>query len=106
MVYLIQPTPAKDLKPGDCFRDNSQTFRVSDVKPGEKVVEIVYAFEGERLVNSTFLLLDDTLDKVVDDRTLILSEDGIEALADELLNINHAIIRIAADNGVDPFQNQ
>lgn len=66
MRYTVQPTPAKDLKPGDRFRDNSQTFWVSDIVLDEKVVEIIYAFEGERLVNSTFVTPDATLDRIIE----------------------------------------
>lgn len=106
----IRPTPAKILEPGDFFRDNSQTFQIADVELDENVVEISYFTGTCSLVNSFFLSPDDTLDKVVDtadERTLVLKKEAIKALADELLNINRAvnsIIRIAAVNGVDPFQ--
>lgn len=59
MRITIEPTPAKDMKPGDRFRDNGQSFQVTDI-------EIIYAFEGERLVNSTFVTPDTSLDRVIE----------------------------------------
>ena len=59
MRITIEPTQAKDMKPGDRFRDNSQSFQVTDIEINEKVVE------GERLVNSFYLSPDDTLDRVI-----------------------------------------
>lgn len=106
----IRPTPAKIMKPGDLFRDGGQTFQIADIEQNDDVVEIVYYTGTSTLINSFFLSPDDTLDKVVDtiDKgTLVLKKEDIKALADELLNINRAlntIVRIAADNGVDPFQ--
>lgn len=58
MRITIEPTPARDMKPGDRFRDNGQSFQVTDI-------EILYAFEGERLVNSTFVTPDTSLDRVI-----------------------------------------
>ena len=55
MRITIEPTPARDMKPGDRFRDNGQSVQVTDLEIDEKVVEIIYAFEGERQVNSTFV---------------------------------------------------
>lgn len=110
----IKPTPVKSMKLGDLFRDGGQTFQIADIEQDDDVVEIVYYTGTRSFVNSFFLHPDDTLDKIIDmavDTTdkgaLVLKKEGIKALADELLNINHAInaiIRIAADNGVDPFQ--
>lgn len=112
MSITIKPTSAKTLKRGDLFRDGGQSFRTADIEQNEDLVEIIYYTGTSTLVNSFFLHPDDTLDKVVDtadERTLVLKKEAIRALADELLNINRAIntiIRIAADNGVDPFQIQ
>lgn len=106
----IQPTPAKAMNPGDLFRDGGRTFRIADIEQNDKIIEIVYYTGTSSLVNSFFLSPDDTLDKVVDttdERTLVLEKEDIKALAGEILSINRAIntiIRIAADNGVDPFQ--
>lgn len=112
MIYTVKPIAAKLLAPGDLFRDGGQTLQIADVERDENVVEITY-FTGTRdFVNSFFLSPDDTLDKVVGtagERTLVLKKEVIRALSDELLNINRAInsiIRIASDNGVDPFQDQ
>ena len=111
MAYTIEPMPTRRLKPGDFFRDGGQTFQIADIEQNDKVVEIIYYTGTSSFVNSFFLSPDDTLDKVVDtttnERTLILKREAIAALANELLNINRAvntIIRISADNGVDPFQ--
>lgn len=112
MNITIKPTSAKILKRGDLFRDGGQTFRVAGIEQNDKVIEIVYYTGTGSFVNSFFLSPDDTLDKVVDntdERTILLKKEAIRALADELLNINraiNAIIRVAADNGVDPFQVQ
>ena len=65
MRITIEPTQAKDMKPGDRFRDNGQSLQVTDIEINEKVVEIIYSFEGERLVNSFYLSPDDTLDQVI-----------------------------------------
>lgn len=110
----IRPTPAKTMRPGDLFRDGGHTFQIADIEQNDDVVEIVYYTGTSTFINSFFLSPDDTLDKIInrgvdttDKATLILRREGIKALADELLNINRAvntIIRIAADNGVDPFQ--
>ena len=99
MNITIKPTPIKTMKPGDLFRDGGQTFQIADIEQNDDIIEIVYHTGTNTFVNSFFLSPDDTLDKVVDtndERTLVL-------------NINHAvntIIRISADNGVDPFQYQ
>ena len=112
MNITIKPTSAKTLKRGDLFRDGGQTFQIAGIEKNDEddVVEIIYYTGTSTFVNSFFLSPDDTLDKVVDttnEKTLVLKKEGIKALADELLNINRAVndvIRIAADNGVDPFQ--
>ena len=112
MIYTVEPTPARRLKSGNLFRDGGQTFRIADIKQNDKVFEIVYYTGTSSFVNSFFLSPDDTLDKVVnthDEGTRGLKKEAIKALADELLNINralNAIIRIAADNGIDLFQDQ
>lgn len=110
----IRPTPVKTLNPGDLFRDGGQTFQIADIEQTDDVVKIVYYTGTSSFINSFFLSPDDTLDKVINKRvdptdkgTLVLKKDGVKALADEFLNINralNAIIRISADNGVDPFQ--
>lgn len=113
-AIAIRPTPVKTMKPGDLFRDGGQTFQIADIEQDADVVEIVYYTGTSTFVNSFFLSPDDTIDKVInrsvnttDKGTLVLKKEGIKALADELLNINrslNAITRIAADNGVDPLQ--
>lgn len=40
MRITIEPTPARDMKPGDRFRDNGQSVQVTDFEVNEKVVEI------------------------------------------------------------------
>lgn len=111
---VIRPTPVKIMKPGDLFRDGGQTFQIADIEQNDDVVEIVYYTGTSSFINSFSLSPNDTLDKIIDkmDNTpdkgsLVPKKEGIKALADELLNINralNAIIRIAADNGVDLFQ--
>lgn len=112
-ITTIQPTSARTLKRGDLFREGGQTFQIADIEQSNDVIEVIYYTGTSSFVNSFFLSPDDTLDKVVDapadEKTLVLKKEGIKALADELLNINrtiNAIIRIAADNGVDPFRDQ
>jgi hypothetical protein len=110
MNIIIRPTPARIMKPGDLFRDGGQTFQIADLEQNDVVVEIIYYTGTSTFINSFSLSPDDTLDKVVgttDEKALVLEKEDIKALADELLSINravNAIIRIAADNGVDPFQ--
>lgn len=65
MRIIVEPTPAKAMQSGDRFRDNGQSFQVTDIEIDEKVVEIIYAFEGERLVNSTFVTPDTTFDRII-----------------------------------------
>lgn len=111
-AITIRPTHAKALKRGDLFRNGGRTIRIAAIKRDEEVVVIVYYTGAGSLVNSFLLTPDDTLDKVVDttnERALVLKKGAIKALAEELLDINRAvntIIRIAADNGVDPFRVQ
>lgn len=105
VATAIKPTPVKTMKPGDLFRDGGQTFQIADIEQNDDIVKIIYYTGTSSFVNSFFLSLDDTLDKVVDttnERTFLLKKEAIKALANELLNI----IRIATDNGVDPFQDQ
>lgn len=61
----IRPTPVKTMKPGDLFRDGGQTFQIADIEQNDDVVEIVYYTGTSSFINSFFLSLDDTLDKVV-----------------------------------------
>lgn len=66
MIYVVKPTPAENLKPGDFFRDGGQTFRIAEIECNEGVVEIAYTTEAGPLINSFFLSSDDTLDKIID----------------------------------------
>ena len=61
----IQPTPVKDLNPGDIFRDGGQNFRIAGFERDEKVVEITYYIGVGDLVNSFYMSPDDTLDKTI-----------------------------------------
>lgn len=65
MYYLVRPTPVKDLKPDDLFRDGGQNFRIAGFECDEEVVEITYYIGVGDLVNSFYLSPDDTLDKIV-----------------------------------------
>ena len=65
MRYTVEPTPAKDLRPGDLFRNDSQSFQIKKVERTGNVVEIAYSFEGERLVNTFYIAPNDTLDKII-----------------------------------------
>jgi len=67
MYYLVRPTPVKDLKPDDLFRDGGKNFRISDVDLDEEVVEITYYIGVSDLVNSFYLSSDDTLDLVIEE---------------------------------------
>lgn len=64
-AIIIRPTPVKIMKPGDLFRDGGQTFQIADIKQNDEVVELVYYTGTSTFINSFFLDLDDTLDKVV-----------------------------------------
>lgn len=65
MTLTIQPTPVKDLKPDDLFRDGGQNFRIADIERDEEVVEVTYYIGVGDLVNSFYLSPDDTLDKII-----------------------------------------
>lgn len=66
--FIVRPTLAKNLRPGDLFRNDSQSFQIKEVERTGNVVEISYSFEGEHLVNSFYLSPDDTLDLVIGTR--------------------------------------
>lgn len=65
MRITIEPTPVKNMKPDDLFRDGCQNFRIAGFEHDEEVVEVTYYIGVGDLVNSFYLSLDDTLDKVV-----------------------------------------
>lgn len=65
MRITIEPTPVKDMKPDDLFRDGGQNFRIAGFEHDEEVVEVTYYIGVGDLVNSFYMSLDDTLDKVV-----------------------------------------
>lgn len=64
--FIVRPTLAKNLRPGDLFRNDSQSFQIKGVERTGNVVEITYSFEGERLVNSIYIAPNDTLDLVIE----------------------------------------
>lgn len=66
MTYIIQPTPIKDLKPDDLFRDGGQNFRIAGFERDEEVVEVTYYIGVGDLVNSFYLSPDDTLDLIIE----------------------------------------
>lgn len=37
MYYLVRPTPVKDLKPDDLFRDGGQNFRIAGLECDDHV---------------------------------------------------------------------
>lgn len=48
MIYVVKPTPAKDLKSGDLFRAaDDYNFKIKDVDRTDEVVEIEY-YTGTR----------------------------------------------------------
>lgn len=61
----IQPTPVKDLKPDDLFRDGGQNFRIAGFERDEGVIEITHYIGVSDLVNSFYLSPDDTFDKII-----------------------------------------
>ena len=61
----IRPTPIKDLKPDDLFRDGGQSFRITGFERNEEVVEVTYYIGVGDLVNSFYLSPDDALDKII-----------------------------------------
>lgn len=65
MRITIEPTPVKDMKPDDLFRDGGQNFQIAGFEHDEEVVEVTYYIGVGDLVNSFYMSLDDTLDKVV-----------------------------------------
>lgn len=66
MNITIQPTSVKDLKPDDLFRDGGQNFRIAGFEHDEEVVEVIYYTEVGDLIDSFYLSLDDTLDKIIE----------------------------------------
>lgn len=65
MNITIQPTPVKDLKQGDLFRDGGQNFRIAGIEQAGEVVEVSYYIGVGDLVNYFHLSLGDTLNNVV-----------------------------------------
>lgn len=65
-LITVQPTPTKELNPGDIFRDGGQNFRIARVECDENIVEITYYIGIDDLVNSFYLSPDDTLDLVIE----------------------------------------
>lgn len=65
-LITIRPTPVKDLKPDDLFRDGGQNFRIAGFEHDEEVVEVTYYIGVGDLVNSFYLSPDDTLDLVIE----------------------------------------
>lgn len=41
MRIAIEPTLAKDMKPGDRFRDNGQSFQVTDIEIDKKFTRVI-----------------------------------------------------------------
>lgn len=66
MSITIRPTPIKDLKPDDLFRDGGQNFRIAGFECDEGVVEVTYYLGVGDLVNSFYLSPDDTLDLIIE----------------------------------------
>lgn len=63
----IQPTPVKDLKPGNIFRDGGQNYRIAGLERDENVVEIAYYIGVGDLINYFHLSPDDALDLVIEE---------------------------------------
>lgn len=74
----IRPTPVKSMKPGDLFRDGGQTFQIADIDQNDDVVEIVYYTGTSSFINSFFLSPDDTLDKIIIDKVVDTTDNGID----------------------------
>lgn len=68
MRITIEPSPVKDLQPGDIFRDGGQSYLIAGFERDEEVVEISYYIGVGDLVNSFYLTPDDTLDRVIETR--------------------------------------
>lgn len=66
MNITIRPTPIKDLKPDDLFRDGGQNIRIAGFERDEEVVEVTYYIRVGDLVNSFYLSPDDTLDLTIE----------------------------------------
>lgn len=67
MRIIIEPTPVKDMKPNDFFRDGGKSIRIAGFERDKEVIEVIYFVEDTDLVNSFFLEPADTLDKIVDE---------------------------------------
>lgn len=67
MTLTIQPTPVKDLKPDDFFRDGGQNFRIAGFEHDEEVVEVTYYIGVGDLVNPFYLSSNDTLDLIIEE---------------------------------------
>lgn len=63
---IIRPTPVKNLKPDDLFRDGGQNFRIASLDCDEEVVEITYYIGVGDLVNTFYLSPDDSLDLIIE----------------------------------------
>lgn len=61
MIYVVKPTAARLLKPGDAFRDGGYTHRVVEVESDE----ITYATEPSELVYSFLAQPDDIVDRIL-----------------------------------------
>lgn len=110
MRYLVEPTRTNALKTGDLVRASSgNTFVKRVAHAPDPHVVIYYQTNPHTEPVGVIHRQDEIIDRVVepiDARTLILTEGGVEALADRLLDINRAIniiIRLAADSGIDLF---
>lgn len=61
MIYVVKPTPARLLKPGDAFRDGGYTHRVLE----SEYDEITYATEPAEIVSTFFAQPDDIVDRIL-----------------------------------------
>lgn len=70
MDYLIRPTPAKDLKPGDVFRAaNDLNFKIKNIDRTDEVVEIEYYTGARDHFVSFFVTPERTIDVIKDSDT-------------------------------------
>ena len=68
MIYVVKPTPAKDLKSGDLFRAaDDYNFKIKDIDRTDEVVEIEY-YTGTRDYFVSFFVNPERIIDIIIDR--------------------------------------
>ena len=105
MNITIQPTPVKDLKPGDLFRAaNGLNFKIKDIDRTDEVVEIEYYIGTRDHFASFFVNPDRVIDVIKDsdteDKLLTLRPtNGADLAPKDRIRLNGALYDVI-DNQV------